>query len=95
MDNIDNLSPYSLISSDSDLITNVSVELTPIKTPPAPRPIPESPNPISESPKNTFIPPLSPIDILSPSTPLNNNNNKSCIDRLLQTCFSSKFSLYK
>ena len=90
MNNADIVSPYTLITSDTESLVSINSP----QTPPAPLPRPKK-NIISN---NSISSPLSPISLNStpPLSPLSTSSNKkkSFIDKILEKCFTSKFSLF-
>ena len=92
MNNTDIISPYTLITSDTESLVSINSP----QTPPAPLPRPKK-NIISN---NSISSPLSPISLNStpPLSPLCaspiSDKKKSFIDKILEKCFTSKFSLF-
>lgn len=90
MNNTDIISPYTLITSDTESLVSINSP----QTPPAPLPRPT----INTLSNNSISSPLSPISLNStpPLSPLSTSSNKkkSFIDKILEKCFTSKFSLF-
>lgn len=89
MNNTDIISPYTLITSDTESLVSINSPQTP------PAPLPRPTNTLSN---NSISSPLSPISLNStpPLSPLSTSSNKkkSFIDKILEKCFTSKFSLF-